>query len=38
MKISWPAIVLILLGIVIAISPFTIAPVCEVEGMFAKSG
>jgi len=36
MKISWPAIVLIILGIIIAISPWTIAPVCEVDGMFAK--
>jgi len=36
MKISWPAIILIILGIVIVISPWTIAPVCEVDGMFAK--
>jgi len=36
MKISWPALVLIILGIVIAISPWTIAPVCEVNGMYAQ--
>ncbi len=36
MKIYWPAIVLILLGIFLAVSPWTIAPVCEVEGMYAK--
>ena len=36
MKISIPAIILIVLGILLVVSPWTIAPVCEVEGMFAK--
>lgn len=31
-----PALVLIILGILIVVSPWTIAPVCEVDGMFAK--
>jgi hypothetical protein len=35
MKISIPAIILIILGILIVVSPWTIAPVCEVNGMFA---
>ena len=36
MKISMPALVLVILGILIVISPWTIAPVCENEGMYAK--
>jgi hypothetical protein len=36
MKIYWPAILLILLGLFLAVSPWTVAPVCEVEGMYAK--
>jgi hypothetical protein len=37
MKISYPALILILLGILIVISPWTIAPVCEVGGMYVKT-
>ncbi len=33
MKISWPGIVLIVLGILIAVGPWTFAPVCEVNGI-----
>ena len=36
MKISIPAIILIVLGILLVVSPWTIAPVCEVDGMYAK--
>ncbi|MCX6700102.1 MAG: DUF4418 family protein [Methanomicrobiales archaeon] len=36
MKFYWPAIALIILGIFIIVSPWTIAPVCEVNGMYAK--
>lgn len=36
MKLYWPAIILIILGIFIVVSPWTIAPVCEVNGMYAK--
>jgi uncharacterized membrane protein YczE len=36
MKISMPALVLVILGILIVISPWTIAPVCDNEGMYAK--
>jgi hypothetical protein len=36
MKISIPAIILIVLGILLVVSPWTIAPVCEVEGMYAQ--
>ena len=36
MKIYWPSIVLIILGVLLAIAPWTFAPVCEVEGMYAK--
>jgi hypothetical protein len=36
MKLYWPAIVLIILGILIVVSPWTIAPVCEVHGLYAK--
>ena len=36
MKISIPAIILIVLGILLVVSPWTIAPVCEVNGMFAQ--
>jgi hypothetical protein len=35
MKISIPALILIVLGILLAVSPWTIAPVCEVNGMYA---
>ena len=36
MKISIPAIILGVLGILLVVSPWTIAPVCEVGGMYAK--
>ncbi|HET6580954.1 MAG TPA: DUF4418 family protein [Methanoregula sp.] len=36
MKIYWPSIVLIILGILLAIAPWTFAPVCEVDGLYAK--
>ncbi len=36
MKISIPAIILIILGILIAVSPWTLAPVCEVNGSYAQ--
>jgi uncharacterized membrane protein YczE len=36
MKISIPAIILIVLGILLVVSPWTIAPVCEVNGMYAQ--
>jgi uncharacterized membrane protein YczE len=36
MKISVSAIILIILGILLVVSPWTIAPVCEVDGMFAQ--
>jgi hypothetical protein len=36
MKISIPAIIMIVLGILIIILPWTIAPVCEVNGMYAQ--
>lgn len=36
MKISWPAIILIALGILLAVAPWTFAPVCEVNGMYAQ--
>ena len=35
-RISIPAIILIVLGILFVVSPWTIAPVCEVNGMFAQ--
>ncbi len=36
MKISLPALILIILGILIVVSPWTFAPICEVEGMYAQ--
>jgi uncharacterized membrane protein YczE len=36
MKISMPALVLIILGVLILIGPWTFAPVCEVGGMYAQ--
>lgn len=36
MKISLPALVLIVLGVLLAVAPWTFAPVCEVNGMFAQ--
>jgi hypothetical protein len=36
MKISMPALVLIILGILIVVSPWTFAPICEVNGMYAQ--
>jgi hypothetical protein len=36
MKFYWPSIVLIIMGILLIVSPWTITPVCEVEGMYAK--
>jgi uncharacterized membrane protein YczE len=36
MKISMPALILIILGILMVVSPWTFAPVCEVEGMYAQ--
>lgn len=35
MKIYWPSIILIILGVLLAIAPWTFAPVCEVNGMYA---
>jgi hypothetical protein len=35
MKLSWPSVALCALGIFLAVAPFTIAPVCEVEGNYA---
>jgi|WetSurMetagenome_2_1015567.scaffolds.fasta_scaffold20181_4 uncharacterized membrane protein YczE len=36
MKISIPALILIVLGILILVGPWTFAPVCEVNGMYAQ--
>jgi hypothetical protein len=36
MKISVPALVLVILGILILIGPWTFAPICEVNGMYAQ--
>ena len=36
MKIPIPAIVLIVVGILLVIGPWTFAPVCEVNGMYAQ--
>lgn len=36
MKISLPAIILVVLGILLLVGPWTFAPVCEVGGMYAK--
>jgi hypothetical protein len=35
MKLSIPALVLVILGILIVVSPWTFAPVCENSGMYA---
>jgi uncharacterized membrane protein YczE len=37
MKISIPAIVLLILGFLILVGPWTFAPVCEVNGMYVKT-
>ena len=37
MKISIPAIVLLVLGFLILVGPWTFAPVCEVSGMYMKT-
>ena len=36
MKIPIPAIVLIIVGILLVVGPWTFAPVCEVNGMYAQ--
>ena len=36
MKIPIPTIVLIVLGILLIVGPWTFAPVCEVNGMYAQ--
>jgi hypothetical protein len=36
MKITIPSILLVLLGIFLAVAPWTIAPVCEVQGLYAQ--
>jgi len=36
MKISIPAVILVLLGIFLCVAPWTIAPVCEVHGLYAQ--
>jgi hypothetical protein len=36
MKVPIPAIVLIVIGILIIVGPWTFAPVCEVSGSYAK--
>jgi hypothetical protein len=36
MKPSWPSLALFALGIFLAVAPFTIAPVCEVNGVYAQ--
>jgi hypothetical protein len=36
MKISIPALILVILGILILVAPWTFAPVCEVNGMYAQ--
>jgi hypothetical protein len=36
MKISWPSVALVLLGIFLILAPWTIAPVCEVGGSLAQ--
>jgi hypothetical protein len=35
MKISIPALILVVLGILLVVGPWTFAPVCEVNGMYA---
>jgi hypothetical protein len=37
MKISVPAIILVVIGILLLIGPWTFAPVCEVNGMYVKT-
>jgi hypothetical protein len=37
MKLSIPAIILIVLGFLILVGPWTFAPVCEVNGMYVKT-
>lgn len=36
MKISMQALILVILGILILVGPWTFAPVCEVGGMYAQ--
>lgn len=36
MKIPIPAIILIVIGILLIVGPWTFAPVCEVNGMYAQ--
>ncbi len=36
MKISLPAIILIIVGFLLVVGPWTFAPVCEVNGMYAQ--
>ena len=37
MKLSIPAIILIILGFLLIVGPWTFAPVCEVGGMYVKT-
>jgi hypothetical protein len=37
MKISIPSIILIVIGILLLVGPWTFAPVCEVGGMYVKT-
>lgn len=36
MKVSLPAVLLLILGVFLIVAPWTITPVCEVGGMFAE--
>ncbi len=36
MKIPIPAIILIIIGFLLIVGPWTFAPVCEVDGMYAQ--
>ena len=37
MRLYWAAAILVALGAVIAIAPWTFAPVCEVQGLYVKT-
>jgi len=37
MKLSIPAIILVIVGILLLVGPWTFAPVCEVGGMYVKT-
>ena len=37
MKSFWAAGILIALGIIVAVAPWTFAPVCEVQGLFVQT-